>query len=77
VDGVSLAVRAGEIGISGPSGCGKSTIALAVTGLLPSDAVVTGSIRLNGRDLRGRSEREVAARRGREIGIIFQESASR
>jgi len=76
VDGVSVRVRAGEIlGVSGPSGCGKSTMALAVLGLLPADATVTGTIRLNGRNLQGCSERELAATRGRQIGIVFQESA--
>jgi ABC-type glutathione transport system ATPase component len=76
VDGVSFAVRPGEIlGVSGPSGCGKSTMALAMMGLLPAEASVTGSIRLRGRELRTCSEHELSALRGRQIGIIFQESA--
>ena len=76
VDGVSFTLGAGEIlGVSGPSGCGKSTMALALIGLLPRDAHVSGAIRLRGRDLRACSEREHAAIRGAHVGIIFQESA--
>jgi peptide/nickel transport system ATP-binding protein len=76
VDGVSFTLGAGEIlGVSGPSGCGKSTMALALVGLLPTDAEVTGAICLRGRDLRACSERERAAIRGADVGIIFQESA--
>ena len=76
VDGVSFTLGAREIlGVSGPSGCGKSTMALALVGLLPTDAEVTGAIRLRGRDLRACSERERAAIRGADVGIIFQESA--
>jgi len=76
VDGVSFGIGAGEIiGVSGPSGCGKSTMALALIGLLPSDAEVSGRIQLRGRDLRSCSERELARIRGTQIGIVFQESA--
>jgi peptide/nickel transport system ATP-binding protein len=76
VDGVSFTLGAGEIlGLSGPSGCGKSTMALALIGLLPSDAEVSGAIRLRGRDLRACSDRDRAAIRGADVGIIFQESA--
>ena len=76
VDGVSFALGSGEIlGVSGPSGCGKSTMALALIGLLPADAEVSGTVRLRGRDLRACSERDRAAIRGADVGIIFQESA--
>jgi ABC-type glutathione transport system ATPase component len=76
VDHVSFTLGAGEIlGVSGPSGCGKSTMALALIGLLPDDAHVSGAIRLRGRDLRVCSEREHAALRGADVGIVFQESA--
>ncbi|HEY7191350.1 MAG TPA: ABC transporter ATP-binding protein [Vicinamibacterales bacterium] len=73
---MSFALGAGEIlGVSGPSGCGKSTMALALIGLLPPDAEVSGTVRLRGRDLRTCSERDRAAIRGADVGIIFQESA--
>ncbi|MEO9173923.1 MAG: ABC transporter ATP-binding protein [Gaiellales bacterium] len=71
---VSLAVEQGEIlGLAGESGCGKSTLGLAVLGLLPPAARVTGSISLAGRPLIGLAERELRSLRGREIGLIVQD----
>jgi oligopeptide/dipeptide ABC transporter ATP-binding protein len=71
---VSLSVEQGEIlGLAGESGCGKSTLGLAVLGLLPPAARVTGSIRLEERTLTGLSEGELRALRGREIGLIVQD----
>ena len=77
VDGVSLRLDVGErLGLIGASGSGKSLTALAAIGLLPEGASVTGSIRLDGRELSGRSERELAQVRGRRIGMVFQEPAT-
>ncbi len=74
VDGVSFAVPDGaRVGLIGESGSGKSLTALAVLGLLPDGATATGSIRWNGRELIGLSDRELARLRGDEIGIVFQE----
>jgi peptide/nickel transport system ATP-binding protein len=77
VDGVSFALDAGErLGVIGASGSGKSLTALAVLGLLPEAATATGSVRLDGRELLGRPERELAAVRGARIGMVFQEPAT-
>jgi oligopeptide/dipeptide ABC transporter ATP-binding protein len=74
VDGVSLAVQAGEsVGIVGESGCGKSTLGLAVAGLLPENAVTTGSVRAGGQPMTGVPERELQAMRGTKVGIVFQD----
>jgi len=74
VDGLTFSVPDGaRVGIIGESGSGKSLTALAVLGLLPDGAEVTGSIRWNGRELIGRADRELAELRGDEIGIVFQE----
>jgi peptide/nickel transport system ATP-binding protein len=74
VDGVSLSLRAGEsVGIVGESGCGKSTLGLAVSGLLPANAVTTGSVRVAGQQLTGMTERELQAVRGTKVGIVFQD----
>ncbi len=74
VDGVSFDVPAGaRMGLIGESGSGKSLTALAVLGLLPSGARASGSIRWNGRELIGATEREIAQLRGNEIGMVFQE----
>ncbi|GAB2520808.1 ATP-binding cassette domain-containing protein [Paramicrobacterium agarici] len=74
VDSVSFAVDdGGRIGIIGESGSGKSMTALAVLGLLPDGATATGSIRLDGRELLGRPDRELARVRGSRIAMVFQE----
>ncbi|MCT9818688.1 ABC transporter ATP-binding protein [Microbacterium sp. W1N] len=74
VDGVSFDVPEGaRVGLIGESGSGKSMTALAILGLLPDGAEVGGSIRWQGRELIGLPERELAALRGDEIGIVFQE----
>jgi peptide/nickel transport system ATP-binding protein len=63
------------VGVSGPSGSGKTTVALALLGLLPADATVSGTISFGGRDLGAVDERTRDAIRGGEMGIVFQESA--
>ncbi|MET0599999.1 MAG: ABC transporter ATP-binding protein [Mesorhizobium sp.] len=76
VDGVSIQVERGEIfGIVGESGSGKSTLANAVMGLLPENALLTGSIRLNGRGVIGLTEDELRRMRGAEMSMIFQDAA--
>ncbi len=63
------------MGVSGPSGSGKTTMALAVLGLLPAEARVSGAICLEGRDLGALRARERDAIRATALGIVFQESA--
>ena len=74
VNGLSLDVRPREIlGIVGESGSGKSVTALAIMGLLPPNADVSGTIEFRGRNLIGLSRRRMRALRGSELGMIFQE----
>jgi oligopeptide/dipeptide ABC transporter ATP-binding protein len=74
VRGVSYEVRRGDtVGIVGESGSGKSVTSLAVMGLLPRNAQITGSVRLLGRDLLGQTDREMSKIRGRNIAMIFQD----
>ena len=74
VRGVSFTLERGEaLGLIGESGCGKSITALALLGLLPERAEVSGSIRFDGEELVGRSDAELCKLRGNRIGIIFQE----
>src|SRR3954453_6532421 len=70
---MALTLERGErFGIVGESGSGKTLTALAITGLLPEDAQVSGSIKIDGEPL-PRSEREMARLRGKRIGMVFQE----
>ncbi len=75
VDGISYTVAAGEtVALVGESGCGKSVSALAVLGLVPHPGRVAGGrVRFEGRDLLELSEDRIAAVRGREIAMVFQE----
>jgi peptide/nickel transport system ATP-binding protein len=77
VNGVSFELAPGDsLGVLGESGCGKTTAALAILGILPPTARVTGgSIRFRGRDLFQLSERQIQKVRGSEISMIFQEPA--
>jgi peptide/nickel transport system ATP-binding protein len=71
---VSFTLERGDsLGVVGESGCGKSMTAMALMGLLPEGATVTGSIRLDGQELVGKPERELRALRGDRIGMVFQE----
>lgn len=74
VDGVTLELRRGEmLGVLGESGCGKTTLGLAMAGLLPEGARVSGAVEFGGRGLATRSAGQMRAIRGRGIGILFQE----
>jgi peptide/nickel transport system ATP-binding protein len=71
---VSFSLKRGEtLGLVGESGCGKSITALALMGLLPESAVVSGSIRLDGSQLVGLADAEYCKLRGNRISMIFQE----
>ena len=74
VAGIDLDVTAGErLGLVGESGSGKTVTALAVMGLLPENARVSGSIALGGEELVGRGDKAMARLRGDRLGMIFQE----
>ncbi|MGC9665850.1 dipeptide ABC transporter ATP-binding protein [Planosporangium sp. 12N6] len=77
VRGLSYEVRAGEVlGIVGESGSGKSVSSLAVMGLLPRNARVSGSARYRGRELLGLDDRAASGIRGKEIAMVFQDPLS-
>ena len=61
------------LGLIGESGCGKSMTALALMGLAPDNATVSGSLKLAGRELIGLPDRDWRALRGDRIAMIFQE----
>ncbi|XID91682.1 ABC transporter ATP-binding protein [Paenibacillaceae bacterium WGS1546] len=76
---VSFEVRKGEtLGIVGESGSGKSVTARAIMRLLPSppSLVKSGEILFQGENLADKTEIEMEAVRGNEIGMIFQDPMS-
>lgn len=64
------------LGIVGESGSGKSVTALSLIGLLDDNAHVTGSVKLNGEELIGKSDEEMSKIRGARISMIFQDPLS-
>jgi oligopeptide/dipeptide ABC transporter ATP-binding protein len=71
---VSFAIEDGRtLGLVGESGCGKSITMLALMGLLSPKVRVSGSIRLRGQELIGKSQRELSFLRGKRIAMIFQD----
>ena len=77
VDGVDLQVEPGEIhGLVGESGSGKSVTARSIMRLLDGAAVSADRFDYRGEDLYAKSETEMRAIRGDEIGMVFQDSLS-
>ena len=77
VRGVSYDLLPGRtLGIVGESGSGKSASALAIMGLLPDTARVSGTVLLKGRNLVGLDDDALSEVRGRDIGMIFQDPLS-
>jgi oligopeptide/dipeptide ABC transporter ATP-binding protein len=76
VNGISYDVDAGQtLAIIGESGSGKTVSCRAIAGLLPGSAQVSGSVRLNGKELLGLPEKELRQHRGRDVAIVFQDPA--
>ena len=72
--GISFSMDRGEtVGLIGESGCGKSMTALALMGLLPQGARVSGSIGFDSHELVGAPDATLCKLRGNRIGMIFQE----
>ncbi|MFN3641565.1 MAG: ABC transporter ATP-binding protein [Gemmobacter sp.] len=70
----TLRVAPGDrIGVVGESGSGKSMLGLAMMGMVPDAATVTGAVRLNGTDLAGAPEEVWRRHRARDVAMVFQE----
>ena len=70
LDGVNLTVPRGEFhALAGASGSGKTALLLCAGGL---DRPSSGSVVVGGHDLRGLSDRKLAALRRDRVGLVFQ-----
>jgi putative ABC transport system ATP-binding protein len=70
VKNVSLAIDAGEfVCLVGKSGCGKTTLLSLLSGL---EKPTKGHVILNGKEIDGASEDELALFRRKNVGFIFQ-----
>jgi oligopeptide/dipeptide ABC transporter ATP-binding protein len=77
VDGVDFHVFSREIvGLVGESGCGKTAASLSIMGLVPPPGKVSGQVAFVGRDLLQLPTEELAAIRGSQISMIFQQPQS-
>jgi peptide/nickel transport system ATP-binding protein len=71
---LNYSIKRGEVmALVGESGSGKSVSSMSILDLLPKNSRVTGSIKLNGRELRGISSAQMRSVRGNDVALIFQE----
>lgn len=77
VKNISLEIGRGEaLGVVGESGSGKSMTSLAIMGLLPPKAQISGSIQFDGEDLLTFGQKAMRKIRGNRIAMIFQDPIS-
>jgi peptide/nickel transport system ATP-binding protein len=73
VRGVSFALDPGDrFGLVGESGCGKTTTILAMMGLLPPTASVSGEVRVDGQNILAGGEDSARGYRWKDIAMVFQ-----
>jgi len=73
VQGVSFSLDGGErMGLVGESGCGKTTTILAIMGLLPPSATVSGEVILQGENILAEGEDSIQPHRWKDISMVFQ-----
>ena len=76
VNGINLVLNEGEtLGLVGETGAGKTTTALSILKLLPNGVgkIVSGEIKLSGRDIVAATEEEMQGIRGNLVSMIFQD----
>lgn len=74
LDGVSFTIDGDErVGLIGESGSGKSLTSLSIIGLLSDNLTASGSVRLDGAELLGAREKDLAQHRGKDVAMVFQE----
>ena len=75
VDGVSLTLERGKtLGVVGESGSGKTVLSRSIMGLnVAGNAVTTGSVKYEGKELVGRSSKEMKQLWGTDMAMVFQD----
>jgi peptide/nickel transport system ATP-binding protein len=76
VDGISFDLGAGRtLGLVGESGSGKSVLARTIMNLLPPRVTINagGSVRLDGREIRGLSRKQMRPLWARDLAMVFQD----
>ncbi|NYD77808.1 dipeptide ABC transporter ATP-binding protein [Arthrobacter cupressi] len=77
VRSVDFDLMAGKtLGIVGESGSGKSVTSMAIMGLLPETADISGSVRFKGQELLGLGDKAMCKHRGSDIAMVFQDPLS-
>ncbi len=73
VQGVSFTLEGGDrMGLVGESGCGKTTTVLALMGLLPPSATVSGDVRIDGQSALSGGEATMQPYRWKDVAMVFQ-----
>ena len=73
VDGVTFRLDRGKaLGIVGESGSGKTVLSRTIMGLLPSTAVLSGSVKFAGEEVLGLDAKQMRHLWGREMSMVFQ-----
>ena len=72
---LSLEIKNEIFAIMGETGCGKSVLAASILGLLPSNALVNGSVLYKEKKISDLKEKEYNRLRGKEIALVLQSSA--
>jgi len=74
VKNLNYTINSGEVmALVGESGSGKSVSSMSILDLLPKNSRVSGSIKLNGVELRGAKPADLRDVRGKDVAVIFQE----
>lgn len=75
LDNVTLEVKDGErVGLVGSTGSGKSMLLRAITGLLPKNAEISGSLIVGNKQIIGAKDEDLALMRGKYVGVVFQQA---
>jgi oligopeptide/dipeptide ABC transporter ATP-binding protein len=73
VDGVTFTLERGKaLGVVGESGSGKTVLSRSIMGLLPSTAVLSGSVKFAGQEVLGLDSKQMRHLWGREMSMVFQ-----